>query len=221
MKDLHDLDIKSRLPQFIDGFLSKRKFRDCVDSTLSDVKNQEEGIPQGSILSITLFNIKINNVIKELPSGIDGSLYVDDLMICFKSKYIHTIERNLLQGRKKISRWATVMDSGTLKQKTKCVHFCHKNKLHNDPSIKLDGSEIPVVDEYKFLGIISEKKITFISHLKYPKTKCNKTLQLLHVVAHKEWGVDRKTLLLLYRSLVCTLLNGIKYCYLIILFAPS
>ena len=77
--------------QFIDGFLSKRKFKVHIDSTLSDVKNQEEYIPQGSILSLTPFNIKINNVIKELPSGI-GSLYIDDLMICFKSKCIYTIE---------------------------------------------------------------------------------------------------------------------------------
>ena len=70
------------------------------------------------------------------------------------------------------------------------------------PSLKLDGSEIPVVDKYKFLGIIFDKKLTFIPHLKYLKIKCNKTLQLLRVVAHKEWGADRKTLLLLYRSLI-------------------
>ena len=95
MKDLRDFGIKGRLPQFIDGFLSKRKFKVDFDSTLSDVKNQKESIPQSSILSVTLFNIKINNVIKELLSGIDGSLYVDDLMICFKSKYIHIIERKL------------------------------------------------------------------------------------------------------------------------------
>ena len=31
--------------------------------------------------------------------------------------------------------------------------------------------------------------------------KCNKTLQLLHVVAHKEWGADRN-MLLLNRSLI-------------------
>ena len=42
-----------------------------------------------------------SNVIKELPSGIDGSLYVDDLMICFKSKHFHTIERELQQGLRK------------------------------------------------------------------------------------------------------------------------
>ena len=30
----------------------------------------------------------------------------------------------------------------------------------------------------------------------------NKTLLLLRVVAHKEWGADQNTLLLLYRSLI-------------------
>ena len=44
MKDLHDLDMKGRLLQFIDGFLSKRKFRVHIDSTLSGVKNQEKSI---------------------------------------------------------------------------------------------------------------------------------------------------------------------------------
>ena len=101
MKDLHELGIKDRLPQFIEGFLSNRKFRVCIDTTFSSVKNQEEGVPQDSI---TLFNIKINNITKELPPGIDGSLYVDDLMICCKSKYIHTIKRKLQLGLKKISR---------------------------------------------------------------------------------------------------------------------
>ena len=53
-------------------------------------------------------------------------------------------------------------------------------------------------------GDIFEKKMTFIPHLKYLKIKCNKTLKLLCVVAHKEWGADQNTLLLLllYRSLI-------------------
>ena len=101
--------------------------------TFSDVKKQEEDISLGSILSITLFNIKINNIIKELPFGIDASLYVNNL-ICFKSKYIHTIESKLKQGLKKISRWATVNGYEFTKTKTKCVHFCHsppaKKKKH-------------------------------------------------------------------------------------------
>ena len=82
-----------------------------------------------------------------------------------------------------------------------------KKKLYNDPSLKLDGAEIPVVDEYIFLGIIFYKKLTFIPHLKYLKMKCNKTLQLLRVMAHKEWGADQNMLLLLYISLITSKLD--------------
>ena len=110
----------------------------CIDSTLLDVKNQEEGIPQDSILSTTLFNIKINNVIKELTSGIDGSLYYEP-MICFKSKYIHTIERKLPQRLKKINRWTTENGFRFSKTKQNVSIFVKKKKLHNNPSLKLES----------------------------------------------------------------------------------
>ena len=84
---------------------------------LSDLKNQEEGVPQGSILSTTLFNIKINNMIKELSPDIYGSLYVDDCSISNKSKYIPTLERKLQHNINKISKWAT--ENGFKFSKTK------------------------------------------------------------------------------------------------------
>ena len=36
---------------------------EIVRTTLSDLQGQEEGVPQGSILSVTLFSIKINNIV--------------------------------------------------------------------------------------------------------------------------------------------------------------
>ena len=44
------------------------------------------GVPQGSILSVTLFRIKINNIVKSINPGVDCSLYVDDFVICYRSK---------------------------------------------------------------------------------------------------------------------------------------
>ena len=52
-------------------------------------------VPQGSILSVTLFGLKINSIIKAIsPGGVDCSLYVDDFLICYRSKLIHIIERH-------------------------------------------------------------------------------------------------------------------------------
>ena len=77
MKDLHNIGLRGQLPNFTSNFLSNRSFNVRIGSTLSHTFKQEQGVPQGSILSPTLFNIKINNTVK-CVNDIDSSLYVDD-----------------------------------------------------------------------------------------------------------------------------------------------
>ena len=52
------------------------------------------------------------------------------------------------------------------KSKTQCVHFCQLCKQHDDPVLHLYGSPIPVVEESKFLGILFDRKLRFIPHIK-------------------------------------------------------
>ena len=202
LKDLHDLGLKGRLPLFIQSFLEDRTMQVRVGSTLSDLYDQEQGVPQGSILSTTLFNIKINNIVNCLDTKTDGSLYVDDFGICYRSKNMRTIERHLQQSINRIEDWATNNDFKFSKSKTQCVHFCKLRRIHNDPVLYLYGSPIPVVEESKFLGVIFDRKLSFIPHIRYIKAKCLKALNLLKVLSNTSWGADRSTLLHLYRSLI-------------------
>ena len=89
MRDLHDLGLKDRLPHFISGFLSDHKSKVRIGSTLSNMKNQEEGVLQASVLSVTLFSIKINNISRCLTPGVDRSLYMDDLFMLQVKIYTH------------------------------------------------------------------------------------------------------------------------------------
>jgi hypothetical protein len=95
LKDLFDMGLKGNLPTFIPNFLSDREFNVGVNSTYSDIQEQEMGVPQGSIRSVTLFSIKINILAKVLNDNIVGSLYVDDFLICYRGKNMNTIERQL------------------------------------------------------------------------------------------------------------------------------
>ena len=95
LKYLYNFGLKGRLPNFIKSFLEDRTRHVRVESTLSDLHDQEQGVPQGAILSTTLFNVKLNDIINCLDYRADGSLYVDDFCICFRSKNICTIERHL------------------------------------------------------------------------------------------------------------------------------
>ena len=78
---------------------------------------------------------------------------------------MHTIERQLQQCLNKIQKWPLENGFKFSKTKTQCMHFCQLRGLHNDPVLKLDGVEIPVVEQYKFLGVIFDdiKEIKFYS----------------------------------------------------------
>ena len=80
---------------FIQNILSNRVFRVCLGSTYSDLHEQEMGVPQGSILSVTLFILKINSIADVIPSSFEKSLFVDDFSISCCSRNMASIERQL------------------------------------------------------------------------------------------------------------------------------
>ena len=183
MNDLHDFGIRGRLAYFISAFLNERQFRVRVGDTLSNPHEQEMGVPQGSILSVTLFSVKINNIVKSVCPGVECFLYVDDFCICYRSKHMHTIERQLQQVLNNLSKWSSENGFKFSKTKTKCMHFCQSRKLHLDPELTLDGVQIEVVPEFKFLGLLFDSKLSFIPHINYLSNKCQKALNLLRVVS--------------------------------------
>ena len=97
-----------------------------------------------------------------------------------------TIKRHLQQNWNKIENWwATYKGFKFSKSKSQCVHFCQLCKQHDDPVLHLYGSPIPVVE--KSTGIIFDRKLSFIPHIKYPKAKCLKALNLLKDISHTSW----------------------------------
>ena len=165
LRDLHELGVKGRLANFLESFLAERSIQVRVGSTLFDTFKLSQGVPQGSILSTTLFNIKINSIMNCLDPKTDGSLYVDDFCMCHRSKSMRTIERHLQQCINKIEDWALHNGFKFSKSKTQCVHFCQLRKVHDDPELYLYGSLIPVVKDFKFLRIIFDHKLSFIPHI--------------------------------------------------------
>ena len=164
LRDLHGAGLRGRLPDFIGNFLKDRRFRVRVGSCLSDLYNQEMGVPQGAILSVTLFILKINSIINCLPAGIRGLLYVDDFCICFRSKSPIAVERQIQRCLNSIQTWADENGFQFSKSKTVCMHFSRNQSFNPDPSLTLYGAPLPVVSEFKFLGLIFDNKLLHSAH---------------------------------------------------------
>ena len=113
-----------------------------------------------------------------------------------------TIERKMQQCINKILKKTRKNDFKISCNKNKCMHFCQIYKMHNQPTLTLNGFEIPITPQYKFLGITLDRKLSFIPLIKQLRIKCNQTIQLLRTITHTDWGADKKNLVKLYRCLI-------------------
>ena len=208
LKDLFNMGLRGNLPNFIKNFLKNRSFQTKVGSEYSNWYPQEEGVPQGSILSPILFDIKINSIMETIKSDTNSTLYVDDFTIAYSSKSkIDCTERHLQQQLTKLELWANQNGFKFSTSKTQIVHFCQKTKCVKQPHLTLYGKKIEVKNQAKFLGVIFDKKLTFLPHLKDLKTRCMKALNAFKILCNPEWGGDSTTLLNLYKSLILSKLD--------------
>ena len=164
-RDLHKIGLRGRMPMFIQNFLTNRVFRVRLGSAYSNIYEQEMGVPQGSILSVTLFILKINSIADVIPASFEKSLFVDDFSITCSSRNMASIERQLQLCLYKIEKWADENGFKFSKTKTVCMHFCNKRKFHPDLTLTIYNSQIPVVSQTKFLGVIFDSKLNFKAHI--------------------------------------------------------
>lgn len=87
------LNYRTRLPgQLIkvynDNFKA-RSFIDSVKNSYSNPKHISSSVSQGSLCSITLLNICINDVLKK-PDA-DLAIFVKDTVVLYKQKYVHAV----------------------------------------------------------------------------------------------------------------------------------
>ena len=124
-------------------------------------------------------------------------------------------ETKLQNNLNKIEKWTVENGFKFSMTKTNCVHLCQEHRLHLDPALKLYNNPIPIVDQAKFLGVIFDKKLSFIPHINTCtlKLKCQKALNVLKLLSHSDWGGDKKSLLNLYRSLIRSKLDYICIIY--------
>ena len=199
---LHRAGVRGNLAHFCKQFLMERLFRVKNGKAFSDLKTQNEGVPQGSVISCTLFTLALNGILSDLPPGVQASLYVDDLMLYCSSRYIPALTRRLQEAINRVERWATSHGFIFSPPKTVAMHLRPGRGREAAPYLHLNNVPIDFVTETKFLGLVLDDRLTWRPHLKSLKSSCTRKLDLLKCLSKLSWGADRWTLLLLYRALI-------------------
>ncbi|GFU18622.1 RNA-directed DNA polymerase from mobile element jockey [Trichonephila clavipes] len=112
------------------------------------------------------------------------------------------IERQLQTAVNNILKWCDTNGHSISASKSCCVHFCRKRGIHPDPEIRIRDIQIPVVPDVRFLGVIFDRRLTFLPHILQLRKRCEKSLNLLKVLSNTSWGADRTSLLRVYQAIV-------------------
>lgn len=123
LKTLYTWGIRGKMLTFIKNFVSDRSIQVIIGNPLSNSYKLENGIPQGSVFSVTLFLCAINSILDTVDLPVKGLLYADDLTIFVSHKNIRQIEKKLQLAINKLSRWSDGNGLAFSEQKTKCMLF--------------------------------------------------------------------------------------------------
>lgn len=213
LSNLVSMGFNGNMMVFIKNFLTDRTFQVRRGAVLSDEFMQETGVPQGCILSVTLFLVQINSLSREISRPIEHSLYADDLKISIRTSSLRVAERQLQLCINKLGKWCFRNGFQFSAEKSAIVHFTRKRGLYPNPELSLNGTQLTCKDSQKFLGVIFDRKLTFGEHIAYLRKNCLKKLNILKVLAHTSWGGHVESLLHIYRATVRSKLDYGSFVY--------
>ena len=195
--------IRTNTPQYIIriiySFLQNRTFEVVVESKTSSQLPVKYGLPQGAVLSPTLYNVYTHDL--PIPEDCKIALFADDTAFYTSSRYAKTIIRSLEKTAKKLYRYFTKWKIVINQDKTQAIFFTNRRtKQLPQRKFKFDTSEIEwETTAVKYLGIYFDKRITFKKHIDYVIKKAFTAIRILYSMFNRKSRLQQACKVLLYK----------------------
>ena len=200
------MGIQGKMYKWIKNFLNERTIQTNVDNQTSPKLVLEEGLPQGSALSCTLFLIFINDLARELKS--EKALYADDLVIWHSHKYARQSARHLNRDLEKLTTFCKLWKLTINPSKTVYTVFTMSPKAaQQNLNINIDGQKATKDNHPTYLGVQLDTRLTLKNHIQNLKQKATKRLALIKRLGSTNWGSDMNTIRALYIGYVRSVLD--------------
>ena len=181
---LKQLNLDQKMIDWIKNYLSNRLFYVTWNGKSSSSHGIKCGVPQGSSLSPTLFNLFFSSIAQSIPPEVKHALFADDLSIWFSSNKKKQSEKTLQNAIDKIVEFCKSWNLSINKSKTNYTVFTtggYRKNYEKKHRIKLylNGNEIELDPFPTFLGIKLDPKLSFCEHY---KSLIIKTIPLIHLI---------------------------------------
>jgi len=183
--------------KWIGQYLTKRKARVKVKHHKSKIKELKHDVPQGGVLSPTLFLIFIKDILENMPKGVKGALYADDLVLWCSEENIATANVRMREALAQLERWTKNWIVKVNEGKTRYTLFTIKTKV---PKINLNFNG-HILKEDKtpiYLGVTFDPRLTWKEQIQKNKTNATLRMSLMKKLAGTNWGANQDVLKKMY-----------------------
>lgn len=201
LKTLSQWGIAGEMGRYLDSFLQYRSFRVQVGGNLSRKFIQENGVPQGSVLSVTLFLIGMESIFKHTPKGTQILVYADDIVVLSYGRFPSLVRRNMQLALDQITSWTKSIGFKLSPEKSAVMHFSNNRRgLSKLPDLIIDDRSIPSTKSMKILGVTIDCRLKFTQHINNVYRNNDECIRLLRTISGKAIGANRNTMLQIMNS---------------------
>lgn len=194
-----------RMYAWISDYLTDRCIYMSADSGDTPLYRVTRGVPQGGVLSPTLFNITMMGIEKCLPQSVEISLYADDICIWSAGRNRRVLRARLQRAINSIA--AFLGTRGLDISASKCAAIAFTKRDVSNYGLTIAGCTIPYVPHHKFLGVTFDKSLTWSKHVRYIKDKLASFVNIFRMLSSNAGGCNVQSLLRLYDVMCVGLLR--------------
>jgi len=137
------------------------------------------GVPQGSVLGPTLWNVAYDSLLKlETPPGVQLVGFADDLAVVGTAVTGQQLEDAINPTLTAIDDWMQSRGLELAHQKSEAV-VLSRRRAFVPPRLTVGGHLIPLRNEIRYLGVILDKRLTFAAHASTVAAKATRSAAAL------------------------------------------
>ena len=177
--------LRGNVNKLMKSYLENRKQYVSINGFNSHVNYISCGVPQGSSLDPLLFLIYINDFRLCLNSTEAGH-FADDTLIMYANRNMKTIEPVVNYELKLVTQWMKLNKLSLNTDKTNFVLFHSRQNLFDkgNLSIKFNNKKLKLVDCVKYLGMYSDKHLSWDMYINQFSVKLSRVNGILSELRH-------------------------------------